>query len=160
MPKKHIPQWAGLQSGQHASPAARLKNWKARPVPTGLLKTERGGGSGRRWHPARLSGSPGPLDLAISPAPERCEPRSPTTSEAGCPPAPVAQHLQRSQLSRTGFYTPHRYRPRRVEWRLNTTGQPPRGQADRNWIAAEHLTSGCHALTVLTLQRILLGTDS
>lgn len=33
------------------------------------------------------------------------------TSEAGCWPAPAAQQLCRSQLSRTGLYTLHRYRP-------------------------------------------------
>ena len=103
-------------------------------MPTGLLKTKRGGGSGGWWHPARLSGSPGPLDLSISPAPERCEPGSPTTSEAGCPPAPIAQHLQRNQLSRTRFYTPHRYRPLGAKWRRNTVqDSPPKArQAEGN----------------------------
>lgn len=118
-------------------------------MPTGLLKTKRGGGSGRWWHPARLSGSLGPLDLTISAAPERCEPGSPTTSEAGCPPAPIAQHLQRNQLSRTRFYTPHRYRPLGAKWRRNTLqGSPPKARQTENVLlqSTDYLMAPMHTL--------------
>lgn len=82
-------------------------------MPTGLLQTKRGEeeSSGRWWHLAHLHGSPGPLDLAGSPAPKRCEPGSQPHQKLAAGRPPVAPHLHRSQLSRTRCYKPHRYRP-------------------------------------------------
>lgn len=86
--------------------AASLKN-----VPTGLLRTKRGGRLWKvvascppQWYPGAMRSR----HLASN---WEMQARQPTTSEAGCQPAPIAQHLCRSQLSRTGFYIPHRYRP-------------------------------------------------
>lgn len=73
------PTWPNWSHRWEASPrcqAASLKNWKvgARARRTPEYREEEGSGSW--WHPALLSGSLGPWDLAISPAPERCKPGS------------------------------------------------------------------------------------
>lgn len=56
--------------------AASLKNWKTRACAHWAPEDKEEEGSGRWWHPAHLGGSLGPRDLAIFPAPERCEPGS------------------------------------------------------------------------------------
>lgn len=122
---------------------------KSGPVPIGFLKTKRGGRLWKvvascppQWYPGAIRSR----HLAST---WEMQARQPTTTEAGCQPAPVAQHLCRGQLSRTGFYIPHRYShgwpDRSMEpWRTSptVTVQMDRGECpDTEQLGAFLLTS-------------------
>ena len=66
-------RWKGKPYCDASSQPEKLETQCLCPLGSGRQREEEGRG---RWHPARLGGSLGPIDLAILPAPERCKPGS------------------------------------------------------------------------------------